>query len=222
MKKAKVVLVLALGLAVIAAVAHFRSAAAQESALSESRLAVVWSCGDPEVAHRVCLRFQEAIDAFNHFLELDLKNVRAEDNVGLSYAGLLQTDEAISAFRTAIAWQARSKIKDPGRFLDLGSFLLDQNRVEEAVPYLLQAVEISPQDPGAHGELGKAYIRLKRLAKAQTEMEGAVQLAPRSALFHYVVGQIYQKEGLKDKAKLEIDRSAALTAPDSAGRSTMH
>jgi tetratricopeptide (TPR) repeat protein len=167
-------------------------------------------------------RFREAIDAFEHCLELDPKNVQAEDNVGLSYAGLLQTNEAIAAFRTAIAWQAHSNIKDPGPFIDLGSFLLDENRVEEAVPYFLQAVEISPQDPRAHGELGKAYFRLKQLAKAQTEMERAVELAPRSAPFHYVLGQIYQKQGLKDKAKREFDRTAALTAPDSTGRSTMH
>jgi tetratricopeptide (TPR) repeat protein len=167
-------------------------------------------------------RFREAIRAFNHCLELDPKNVQAEDNVALSYAGLLQTDEAIAAFRTAIAWQAHSNIKDPGPFLDLGSLLLDQNRVEEAVPYFLQAVEISPRDPRVHGELGKAYFRLKQLAKAQTEMERAVELAPRNAPFHYVLGQIYQKEGLKEKAKLEFDRTAALTAPDSASRSTMH
>jgi len=167
-------------------------------------------------------RFREAISAFNHCLELDSKNVQAEDNVGLSYVGLLKTDEAIAAFRTAIAWQAHSKVKDPGPFLDLGNLLLDQNRVEEAVPYFVQAVEISPQDPGAHGGLGKAYFRLKQLAKAQTEMERAVELAPRSAPFHYVLGQIYQKEGLKEKAKLEFDRTAALTAPDSAGRSSMH
>jgi tetratricopeptide (TPR) repeat protein len=167
-------------------------------------------------------RFQEAISAFNRCLELDPKNVQAEDNVGLSYAGLLKTDEAIAAFRTAIAWQARSKIKDPGPLLDLGSFLVDQNRVEEAVPYFVQAVEISPQDPEAHGELGKACFRLKQLAKAQAEMEKAVELAPRNAPFHYVLGQIYQKEGRKDKAKLEFDRTAALTTPDSAGRSSMH
>jgi Tfp pilus assembly protein PilF len=53
-------------------------------------------------------------------------------------------------------------------------------------------------------------------------MERAVELAPRNAPFHYVLGQIYQKQGLKDKAKLEFDRTAALTAPDSTGRSTMH
>ena len=167
-------------------------------------------------------RFQEAIKAFEHCLELDPKNVQAEDNVGLCYAGLLRTDKAIAAFQTAIAWQAHSQTKDPGPCIDLGSFLLDQNRVEEAVPYFLQAVEISPQDPRVHGELGKAYFRLRHLAKAQTEMERAVELAPRNAPFHYVLGQIYQKQGLKDKAKREFDRTTALTAPDSSGRSTMH
>jgi Tfp pilus assembly protein PilF len=53
-------------------------------------------------------------------------------------------------------------------------------------------------------------------------MERAVELAPRNAPFHYVLGQIYQKEGLKEKAKREFDRTSALTAPDSAGRSSMH
>ena len=43
-------------------------------------------------------RFSEAIDAFLTCLKLDTHNVKAEDNLGLSYEGLNQTQQAIRRF----------------------------------------------------------------------------------------------------------------------------
>jgi tetratricopeptide (TPR) repeat protein len=161
-------------------------------------------------------RFLEAIHVFQQCLVRDPKNVKAADNLGLSYAALGRHEEAIAAYQKSISWQADSLVKDSGPFVDFGMLLLDQDRPEDAISYLSQAVAISPDESRAHAGLGKAYSRLNKLAKAQDELETAVRLAPNNGALHYVLGQVYRKEGLVEKAKAEFDRSAQLNGSHSA------
>jgi len=155
-------------------------------------------------------RFTEAVNAFEQCLKLDPTNVKAEDNLGLSYAGLGQNEEAATAYQTAIAWQSQLPVKNPGPHIDLGSLLLDENKTNEAIANLLQAVEISPRDSRAHELLGKAYARLDQLPKAQTELEKALDLSPQSTNLHCMLAPVYRKQGLAEKAKLEFDRCATM------------
>jgi tetratricopeptide (TPR) repeat protein len=160
-------------------------------------------------------RFTEAITAFQQSLKLDPGNVKTEDNLGLSYAGLDRNEEALAAYKTAIYWQAQLAEKNPGPYIDLGSLLLDQGHPQEAVPYLVQAIEIAPLEAKAHGLLGKAYVRLEDLPKAQTELEKAVELSPQSGNLHCMLAPVYRKQGLTKKAKVEFDRCAALAGSHS-------
>jgi tetratricopeptide (TPR) repeat protein len=161
-------------------------------------------------------RFEEAIRVFQQCLKLDPQNVKAEDNLGLSYEGLNRTEEAFAAYRTAIEWEANAVEKNSGPFLDLGSLLVETGRVEEGLPHLLEAVRLSPEDYRTHRQLGKAYTRLNQLDKARIELEKAVELAPQNAPVHFMLSQVYRKQGLMDKVKLETDRYAALTGTRSA------
>lgn len=156
-------------------------------------------------------RFQEAIDAFAECLKRDARNVKAEDNIGLSYQGLGRPQAAISAFQTAIAWQAGSANRIPQPYIDLASLLLEQNRTEESISYLRDAVEIAPNDSKAHEQLGKAYVQKDELQKAQVELEKATELSPQTAPLRFELGQVYRKEGLIDKAKAEFERYSTLT-----------
>jgi Flp pilus assembly protein TadD len=155
-------------------------------------------------------RFEEAVNAFRRALDLSPKNVKAEDNLGLSYDGLGRKQEAELAYRTAIRWQSQLLEEDPGPYLDLGILLIDQNRPRDAIPYLQQASQISPHDPKGHEYLGKAYERLSRLPEAQVELEKAVAANPNDGPLHYVLGQIYRRQGMKDKAQAEFDTSTTL------------
>jgi Flp pilus assembly protein TadD len=155
-------------------------------------------------------RFAEAVAAFQRCLKLDPRNLKAEDNLGLSYAGLGRKEEAAAAYQQAIDWQSRAALKNPGPYIDFGDLLLDENRNEEAVSYLLQAIGVAPRESRAHELLGKAYSRLEQLPKAQSELEEAIGLSPQNASLHCMLAPVYRKEGLADKAKIEFDRCAAL------------
>jgi Flp pilus assembly protein TadD len=160
-------------------------------------------------------RFAEAVSAFQQSLKLDPRNVKTEDNLGLSYAGLGRNEEAIAAYQQAMAWQAQAPLKNPGPYVNLANLLLDQNRSAEAVSHLLQAVEIAPRESRAHELLGKAYARLEQFPKAQTELEKAIELSPESSNLHCMIAPVYRKQGFAEKAKAEFDRCAALTGTHS-------
>jgi tetratricopeptide (TPR) repeat protein len=161
-------------------------------------------------------RFDEAIAIFTECLKLDAKHVKAEDNLGLAYEALGRTEEAIAAYRTAISWDASAAVRNSGPYIDLGTILVDNDRSSEAVQYLLEALQISPQDLRAHRELGKAYLHLNQLQNAQAELEKSVQLAPQSAPTHFILAQVYRKRGLLDKARIETERYSALAGAHSA------
>ncbi len=166
-------------------------------------------------------RFEEAIDAFQKCLQLSPKHVKAEDNLGLSLQGLGRNEEAQAAFLKAIEWQSTETAKNPWPYIDFGSFLLENNRPEKAIPYLQNAIELTPDSAKAHQQLGKAYLALRKLDKAQAELEESVKLEPDNSRAHYVLGQLYEKEGLRDKAKKEFARYAELSKTHPADKDSL-
>lgn len=161
-------------------------------------------------------RFDEAVHAFQQSLKLDPQNVKFEDNLGLAYAGLNRVNDAVAAYHSAIEWQRDASIKNPGPFINLADLLLDQNRSEEAIAYLREAIQIVPQDSKAHELLGKAYVRLDEFPQAQAELEKAAQLAPENANLPCMMGPMYRKQGLTEKAKLALERCAFLNGTHSS------
>jgi tetratricopeptide (TPR) repeat protein len=161
-------------------------------------------------------RFAEAIDAFNSSLKLEPRNVKAEDNIGLSEQGLNHPEEAAKAFQLAISWQEGTSEINAQPFLNLGSLLTDQGKVETGLPYLLKATEMAPRNAKCHEALGRAYAKLKQMKNAQAEFEQAVQLAPNSSSVRFELAMTYREQGLKEKAKREFDRCATLNATHSS------
>jgi tetratricopeptide (TPR) repeat protein len=155
-------------------------------------------------------RFEEAINAFKQVLQLDAANVKAEDNLGLSYAALERNEEAIAAYKRAIALQEQFTSKDAGPYLDYATLLTDANSPDVALPLLETALAISPGDYRVHRELGKAYLHLNKLENACAELLKAIELAPKDAPLHFVLAQVYRKQGQNDKAKLETERYSTL------------
>lgn len=79
----------------------------------------------------------------------------------------------------------------PGVEFTLGSALVQQQKPEEALPYLRAAVESWPDSSGPHYELGLAWTLLGRLDDALREMRAAVVCSPSSANLHYLVAGLY-------------------------------
>jgi len=157
-------------------------------------------------------RFDEAVTLFEQCLSANPRNVKAKDNLGLSYQGLGKIEQAEAAFREAIELQSGAAHRDAGPYLNLGSLLVENERFEPAVPYLQTALTTDPHEVRAHRALGKAYLHLGRLTEAQTELEESVRMQPDHAATHFVLAQVYRRRGLADKAKEETALYTKLSA----------
>lgn len=161
-------------------------------------------------------RFEEAIRCFEQTLALRANDIKAENNLGLSYQGLNRIDEAKKAFETAIAWQEDSPVKDAQPYLNMGALLADQDQPAQGLPYAQKAVALAPRNPKAHEQLGRIYDLLKVQDKAEHELEEAVALAPDVAGLHFKLGQIYRRQGKQQLAQQQFDICAKLNSTHSS------
>src|SRR5262249_21131339 len=85
-------------------------------------------------------------------------------NLGVERYQAGDLNGARDAFRDAVAHDP----KDAGARSWLGFVLLRQNRPDEAIPELEQAVALNPKNADAHNNLGNAYLAKGQAAKAAT------------------------------------------------------
>lgn len=164
--------------------------------------------------------FPKARAAFDHVLALDPRNVKAESNLGLLYEADSRPEDAIKAYRQAIAWQranSSAEIRPTEQpFLNLGILLLARDQASEAEQTLQEAVRITPASASAHGHLGRAYLQREDAAKAQAELAIAVQLEPGNASWHYQLGRALRRLGQTERAKSEFVTAERILAGKSS------
>lgn len=161
--------------------------------------------------------YRGAIASFERSLALHPKYVEAENNIGLAWRELNETDKARIAFETAIEWQG-SAPTDAQPFLNLGKLYGDQHQPAKAIEYLQRAAELAPNNPTIHEELSHVYAAQPDLPKAQAELEKAIALAPNVSSLHYQLGQLYRRQGLAAQAKKEFDLTAKLSGSHSSDK----
>jgi len=152
----------------------------------------------------------QAKRAFLAALNLDPRDARAENNLGLILEAEGKPNEALDAYRNAIAWQKSAGRQSEQPYLNLGSLLMEQDRAGEALSPLEKAVELAAGNANCHLKLGTAYLRTSRLPEAQRELEKAEQLDPENAAIHYQLARVYKQSNQMDRAKAEFQRTEEL------------
>lgn len=152
----------------------------------------------------------ESRKAFLAVLDLDPRDARAENNLGLILESEAKPNEALEAYRKAIEWQAGSAHSSEQPYLNFGNLLLELDRAGEAVAPLEKAVELAANNASCHLKLGTAYLRTNRLLEAQRELENAERLEPENAAVHYQLARYYKQVHQMDKAKREFQRTEEL------------
>jgi Flp pilus assembly protein TadD len=140
---------------------------------------------------------------------------KARTTLGLAYEALNRNDDAVRAYRTAIAWQKDDPSPSEQPLVNLAIQLLHRNELNEAQELLEQAAKIAPKEPRIHENLGQIYLRTDHAADAVKEFSSAVALAPQNSRYHFLLGQAYRRNGDAEQAKQEFGRSAALNGAHS-------
>jgi tetratricopeptide (TPR) repeat protein len=155
-------------------------------------------------------RFLEARQAFLKILELDPRNVRAENNLGLIFESNGEPAAAIEAYRRAIAWQEQTLRPSEQPYVNLGNLLMEQGQTKEAIGPLEKAVALAPNNAFCRLTLGVYYRKVGQMEGAQRELERATRLEPENAVAHYQLGRLYKEIHALDRAQAEFDRTAEL------------
>jgi tetratricopeptide (TPR) repeat protein len=154
--------------------------------------------------------FPEAEKVYLRLLALDPANLKAEENLGLTYDAQNDPQNAEKALRTAAQWAKERGLQDPWPYLDLGIVLLEEARSTDAQPFLEKAVEFDLKSAWAHEKLGMAMVANGDSAHGVRELEIAVGLAPGDPKTHFELGRAYRAAGQQDKARTEFERSKSL------------
>jgi tetratricopeptide (TPR) repeat protein len=164
--------------------------------------------------------FGEAAQCFEQTLKLAAKNVKAEYNLGLAFEGLNRTNDAVIAYRQAIAWQEAGppeKVSEQP-LLDLAIVLLHRGKLDEAQSLLLRAVAIAPEDARIREQLGQLYMQEGNFAEAGKHLEIATRLDPGKSNLHFLLGQAYRHLGRQQDAKAQFDAAARLADASAASK----
>lgn len=164
-------------------------------------------------------RLAEARKAFLSILDMDPRDSRAENNLGLILETEGQPAAAIETYRKAITWQEDTMLSSEQPYVNLGNLLLEQGQTMEAAAPLEKAAALSPNNAYCRLKLGVYYRTIGNLRDAERELETATRLDPDNATAHYQLGRVYKDMHQLDRAKAEFDRTAELQKRASGPRS---
>ena len=176
---------------------------------------------DPEIWYSVGRlryseqKYAEAEKCFRETLVLAPASVKAENNLGLALEGLNRPDEAMSAYRQAIAWQdagASERVSEQP-LLNLAILLLHGGQNAEAGRLLTRAAAIAPGDARIQEQLGQFYLQQENFPEARTHLETAVRLEPAQSNLHFLLGQAYRHLGFEREAQTEFEAARRLMNP---------
>jgi tetratricopeptide (TPR) repeat protein len=120
--------------------------------------------------------YERAVELYQSSLELH-PTAEAHTFLGWTYHFQGKLDEAIAECRRAIALDP--EFGNP--YNDIGAYLIELGRFEEAIPWLEQATEAQRYEPRhfPHYNLGRAYLGQEMYARAISCFQQALQVEPR-------------------------------------------
>lgn len=154
--------------------------------------------------------FAEAEGAYSRILQIDPNHLKAEENLGLTYDGENKPEKAEQALRAAAALADKQTSPDEWPYLDLGVFLQDQSRLQEALPLLKKAASIAPNSAVCRSRLGRALVSTGDAKGGVKELQAAAALDPKNPKIHFELGHAYRDAGDLEQARNEFALSKSL------------
>lgn len=146
-------------------------------------------------------RGREAIAAANEAFN-SAQGEERKQIAKLTLATAQQKSGDFAAAETTLREILKQTPGNPIALNNLGYFLLERNeRFEEALKLIQQAVKIDPTNPSYLDSLGWAYFKLGRYDEAEKNLRDAARRSQDSATIYEHLGDVYQKQGKNDLAK---------------------
>ena len=169
-------------------------------------------------------QYSDAVAHFQKVVQIDPKNPRAWDYLGLNLEPLGEVARAEEAFRRGLAVN-EGPLFDSYLEFNYGRLLLKLNRLNDSKTHLDRAVDLVPRSRAIRYERAKLNLRLRQYEIARQDAEAARELAdPAGAVIdlqvYALLEQIYRRMGNAEMAAKYADLTRATPVPprDRAGR----
>ncbi len=123
-------------------------------------------------------------------------------NIGYAREQLLQWDDAIRAFNSAL----RIRHDDVQVQVALAKAYVQSNRLGDAIRQLLSAIRLAPDNAEIYALLGLAYGRDRQTTQQVQAESKAVSLNPKDKMARYALAQGFMQLGQKEKGLEELER----------------
>lgn len=130
---------------------------------------------------------QEAIDLYRESIET-YPTAEAHTFLGWTYSFQGRLEEAIEECKIAI--QIDPDFGNP--YNDIGVYLIDLDRSDEAIPWLEKAIESKRYDAYQYPyyNLGRIYLAREMYSKARACLERSIEIAPNYSLAHKALNKL--------------------------------
>jgi len=137
---------------------------------------------------------------FGHAVAVTHNNAIARINYGNALANAGQEEEAQAQYHAALENDPRygqpvSNVGICEPLVDIGIYLDQHGKTDEAMEYYNRALQVWPAAPVAHMNLGGLLAKLGRFDEAMQHFEAAEKSDPADSRPHYLMGKARLREG---------------------------
>nr|WP_209332619.1 tetratricopeptide repeat protein [Lunatimonas salinarum] len=152
-------------------------------------------------------QYEEAIRAYESFLETKPKNVKALYNRGRAYEEIGDLDQAEASFKRAL----ESDKSNTQIMLSLSNLYHKKKSYELSLLYADNAVSISGAPSTAYFMKGRAMHQLGNVNEALREYNAAIKMNPGNGQYYYYRGMLHQATDKKQLACNDLRKAVQLS-----------
>jgi Flp pilus assembly protein TadD len=152
-------------------------------------------------------QYAAAAAEWQRVLELDPKNARAHNSLGVALAHTGQLEEAMAHYREAVAQSPQYA----EAVNNLGEALAGSGAEQEAIAQFEKAVRLGPDYATARTNLGVMLARTGQPGKAVVHLKKAVELKPEAAEARRNLGHALAEQGDLPAASAQLEKADKLS-----------
>jgi tetratricopeptide (TPR) repeat protein len=156
-------------------------------------------------------RGKEAIEAVNQ-ASTAAQTADRKEIARLTLATIQQSSGDIRGAEETLRGILKQSPRNPIALNNLGYFLTErEEKLDEALKLIEQAVEIDPLNPSFLDSLGWIHFKLGNLPEAEKHLKEALRFDDASPVIHEHLGDVYQKQGKLELAKISWQKALNLS-----------
>jgi Flp pilus assembly protein TadD len=143
----------------------------------------------------------QAVDAYRNYLAAEPDDKAARSRLVHLLVEQQKYDEAV-------AENAKNNAGQPATVDDLklrADIEINQNKLDEAITTLRQAIALAANDAQLHGGLGRIYLQKRQFADAEKELKAALELDRNNLAYWKDLGSTYYLAGNYQAALATLD-----------------